>query len=79
MVSKQNPAEMRGPEPQRPTYGDGAYGSEEQRTQPDGSANMGASYTPGTVRTGGNLALGIVIVVAFLTLIGLYALFLAQR
>jgi hypothetical protein len=68
-----------GPEPARQTYDDGAYGSEEQRTQADGSENVGAAYSTGTVRTTGNMVLGIVALIAFATLIGLYLLLVAMR
>ena len=79
MTVDQDSATASGPEPKRPTYSDGAYGSEEQHSQPDGSENVGATYAPGTVRTSGNIVLGIVALVAVATLIGLYLLLVALR
>ena len=79
MSPRHGPGKTTDPDPARPTYFDGEAGSEEQREQPDGGGNVGATYTPGTVRTTGNVILGVIALLAFVILIGLYVLFLALR
>ena len=79
MSVERDPATVTGPQPVRPAYSDSAGGSEEQRARRDGTDNVGANYSPGTVRPTGNLVFGIVAVVAFITLIALYLLLMAMR
>ena len=79
MSVERDPATVSGPEPARRAYDDDAYGSEEQSRQPDGSANVGAGYSPGTVRPTGNLILGIVALIAFALLVVLYILLVGMR
>lgn len=73
-----DPQTIAGPEPQRRTYDDGAYGSEEQTAQPDGSENVGANYAPGTVRTGGNIIWGVVALAVLAALVIGYLLLVAR-
>lgn len=79
MSMERDPAAVTGPQPVRPAYSDSVVGSEEQDSRRDGTENVGAGYSPGTVRTTGNLVFGIVAIIAFLTLIGLYMLLMALR
>ena len=78
MSVERDPATVTGPEPERRAYGGGRAGSEEQTAQPDGGQNVGSSYSPGTVRPTGNLIYGIVAVIAFVVLVGLYILMVVR-
>ena len=78
MGVERDPATVTGPQPDRRAYGDASAGSEEQTARPDGGENVGAAYAPGTVRTTGNLIYGIVAIVAFVVLVGLYILVVAR-
>jgi hypothetical protein len=78
MSMERDPATVTGPQPVRSASFD-SVNSEEQTARRDGGENVGASYSPGTVRPTGNLVFGIVAVIAFLTLIGLYVLLMALR
>ena len=79
MSMERDPATVTGPQPVRPAYSDSVAGSEEQAERRDGTENVGAGYSPGTVRPTGNLVFAIVAVIAFFTLIGLYVLLMAMR
>jgi len=78
MTIERDPATATGPNAERRAYNDGEAGSEEQSARPDGSQNVGSAYSPGTVRPTGNLIYGIVAVIAFVILIGLYILVVAR-
>ncbi len=78
MSMERDPATVTGPQPQRQAYGDDSGGSEEQTARPDGGQNVGSAYSPGTVRTTGNLIYGIVAIIAFLVLVGLYILVVSR-
>ena len=79
MSMERDPAAVTGPQPTRPAYADSTAGTEEQRAHRDGTENVGANYSPGTVRPTGNLIFGIVAVVAFIVLVALYLLLMAMR
>jgi hypothetical protein len=79
MSMERDPATVTGPQPVRPAYSDSTAGTEEQRARRDGTENVGANYSPGTVRPTGNLIFAIVAVVAFVLLIGLYVILMALR
>jgi hypothetical protein len=79
MSVERDPATVTGPQPERRTYADGAAGSEEQQARRDGTENVGANYSPGTVRPTGNLIFAVVAVVAFITLVALYVILMSTR
>jgi hypothetical protein len=79
MSMERDPATVTGPRPARPAFADSDSGTEEQGARRDGTTNVGAGYSPGTVRPTGNLIFGVVAVVAFVTLIALFLLLMAMR
>ncbi len=62
--------------PKNPPSVDHERGSEMARPPAGGSEKVGAAYNPGTVRTGGNMVIGLVALVVVVILLALLLFFL---